>query len=158
MAQNYKKILIYAKKSHKNLHMSKKSSNFAVPFEKSGVISRSRAVVPRQAHNLKVGGSIPPSATKITASCFGSKLFLCSITLSPHICLLKNALASLFVSTQNCCALLSECSLFRMLKFQKSTTIAITDFGMLVYSGEVGSATVLQPYYQKHLLNYFSGV
>ena len=37
MAQNYKKILIYAKKSHKNLHMSKKSSNFAVPFEKSGV-------------------------------------------------------------------------------------------------------------------------
>ena len=38
MAQNYKKILIYAKKTHKNLHMSKKSSTFAVPFEKKGVI------------------------------------------------------------------------------------------------------------------------
>ena len=34
MAQNYKKIPIYAKKMHKNLHISKKSSNFAVPFEK----------------------------------------------------------------------------------------------------------------------------
>ena len=64
MAQNYKKIRIYAKKSAKNLRMSKKSSTFAVPFEKSGVVSRSRAVVARQAHNLKVGGSIPPSATK----------------------------------------------------------------------------------------------
>ena len=44
--------------------MSKKSSTFAVPFEKSGVISRSRAVVARQAHNLEVVGSIPSSATK----------------------------------------------------------------------------------------------
>ena len=41
--------------------MSKKSSNFATPFERKAFVSRSRAVVARQAHNLKVGGSIPPS-------------------------------------------------------------------------------------------------
>ena len=44
--------------------MSKKSSTFAAQFRNELIISRSRAVVARQAHNLKVGGSIPPSATR----------------------------------------------------------------------------------------------
>ena len=43
--------------------MSKKSSTFAPHFDEM-TISRSRAVVARQAHNLKVVGSIPSSATK----------------------------------------------------------------------------------------------
>ena len=45
------------------LVISKKSSTFAPQFSYELIISRSRAVVARQAHNLKVVGSIPSSAT-----------------------------------------------------------------------------------------------
>ena len=52
-----------------HLHISEKSSTFAFDFGSSPVakpniyISRSRAVVARQAHNLKAVGSIPTPAT-----------------------------------------------------------------------------------------------
>ena len=48
--------------------MSKKSSTFAAHFRNEVIMARSRAVVARQAHNLKVGGSIPPSATREKAA------------------------------------------------------------------------------------------
>ena len=41
---------------------AEKNGDFSA-FERSKDLSRSRAVVARQAHNLKVGGSIPSSAT-----------------------------------------------------------------------------------------------
>ena len=48
------------KKKPKNLHIKKKSSNFATAFENRGV----EQLVARQAHNLEVACSSPASATK----------------------------------------------------------------------------------------------
>ena len=40
---------------------------------------RGGAVVARQAHNLKVGGSIPPSATRIEVEIVGDSLYFFKI-------------------------------------------------------------------------------
>ncbi len=81
MRQKYKKKYIFAKKSQKNAQKFayiKKKQYFCSRFLIESAcrsrkrttlvllkrcVSRSRAVVARQAHNLKVGGSIPSSAT-----------------------------------------------------------------------------------------------
>lgn len=56
---SYVYICIYQKKAVP-LH----SISGVAPWRNQIYISRSRAVVARQAHNLKAGGSIPSSATK----------------------------------------------------------------------------------------------
>ena len=53
-------------------------------FERKAFVSRSRAVVARQAHNLKVGGSIPPSATKEILCTLPYMRFFCAIPLTTN--------------------------------------------------------------------------
>ena len=66
--QNYYILLERANKNTKNHRKMAFFCKKICVYEKIAVllrpISRSRAVVARQAHNLKVGGSIPSSATK----------------------------------------------------------------------------------------------
>ena len=71
----------------KNLVNSKKSSTFAPQFSYELIISRSRAVVARQAHNLKVVGSIPSSATTEKAAYLAAFLFFITtpFSLSAHL-------------------------------------------------------------------------
>ena len=65
------------------LVISKKSSTFAPQFSYELIISRSRAGVARQAHNLKVVGSIPSSATTEKAAYLAAFLFLITLLFFP---------------------------------------------------------------------------
>ena len=74
---------------------------FAPQFRNELIISRSRAVVARQAHNLKVGGSIPPSATREKAA-QQSGFFLYILLFPSHLPPIKknaaHCLRSVFLS------------------------------------------------------------
>ncbi len=86
LLQKYYLSAQYSRKKHHKIGANNLFSQKILQIQKKFLPlhskSRDRAVVARQAHNLKVGGSTPSPATKHGSSEFLSFLFLCRYSIS----------------------------------------------------------------------------